>query len=491
VLVVDGKRLVALRPPARPESPAERAARAVEERAVGEQATAWLALARKALRTSDTALIQRLLDAAGAGGAEGRDVDRLEADLERVRAAGTPAQPARVRAIEEEAARVTELPIEQLVAAARVTRDVPERRALLSRALARVDGHPAADALVRELLPPGTPVPRTFDAARWLEFLEAGSGAELRVVTLDEAPAGSPAARALAREAKHGRTGLAAFSSDRLLVVAEHGSPGRVARCLEIGELLCDVLEELFGAPAGDGAPLELLLYESQDEYVRESQRHGELPEAMAGWTAGHFSAASGLSRMFVPESGEAARLLGVYAHELTHHWLEVRGPGTREVRGGRDARRGYWIAEGIATAVEEFHLDPRAGTWDVRDERAGSLDTLAHARADQLLDWERLLSLTADDFAGLDPRGKHLIELTWRLGVRRETSEMRLFYEQAGALCHWLLQAEGGARRPELIAFVEAWYTGDVGALDLAKQLSLTPEAIGERVTAFARARR
>ena len=110
--------------------------------------------------------------------------------------------------------------------------------------------------------------------------------------------------------------------------------------------------------------PLALLLYETQNEYVTQSQRAGSLPEIARGWMAGHYSPSERLSRMFVPErDARSEALLETYAHELTHHWLDTRAPFDVPRRTS-DARRlpGFWVVEGFATMLEEFRLDPQFG---------------------------------------------------------------------------------------------------------------------------------
>ena len=189
---------------------------------------------------------------------------------------------------------------------------------------------------------------------------------------------------------------------------------------------------------------------------------------------------------MFVPEDdAEQHELLGVYAHELTHHWLATQAPFARR-RPDVD-QPGYWIAEGFAILVEEFVFEPRAGTWSPRNPRARSLDTVANAGADQLLPWETVFSLSFAELADLSPRPTMSLPLSWRLGMRSDKSQMQMFYAQAGAACHYLMQLSPGSRS-ELVAYLAAWYEGDDVRTSVQWSFGTTPAELGERIVAYAR---
>jgi hypothetical protein len=150
----------------------------------------------------------------------------------------------------------------------------------------------------------------------------------------------------------------------------------------------------------------------------------------------------------------------------------------------------GYWIAEGFAEFVEEFQLDPRAGTWSVEPRRAVSLELVANAAPDQLIPWSQLFAMTRPNFGRLQPADERPIEVSWRLGSFALASEKECFYAQAAAACRFLWEDEDGALRQALRDYVRAWYVGDRDALDVARAFGMTPDELGARVAAWARER-
>jgi hypothetical protein len=255
-----------------------------------------------------------------------------------------------------------------------------------------------------------------------------------------------------------------------------------------VGELICNLLEKTLEIEVSDAGrdPLTLLLYDSKEQYIEHSRQDGSGPELALGWTAGHYSITENISRMYVPENDEEMHeLLGVYAHELTHHWLATQAPFARQ--SPAVDQRGYWIAEGFATLIEEYVLDPRAGKWSLKNPRARSLDTVANATPEQLLPWDEFFELSFRGLAGLSPRATMSLPLTWRLGMRSDRSQMQMFYAQAGAVCHYLMQASPHARR-KLIDYLAAWYQGDDVRTNVQWTFGLSPEELGAEIISFAR---
>jgi hypothetical protein len=272
------------------------------------------------------------------------------------------------------------------------------------------------------------------------------------------------------------------------VLVTAGAAPSAIARTLRCGERLADALEEVFGG-ARPGAPrLELVLYPTRDEYLARSGSDLGGLENVLGFTSGHFDLGAEVSRLYLPDQDvHDARLLAVAAHELTHHWLAMRsrfGPP----RSAKETA-GFWIVEGIATWVEELELESGGPAWTHAPEGAPSLDTVANAGPEDLLAWERLLAASFDDFCRLETRPTCLLHLDWQLGSRAPRSPMQLFYAQGAALAHWLASAEDGRNRPLLLRAVEGYYRGT--PVDVAAELGLEPEPLGERVTEWSRSLR
>lgn len=468
---------------------------AVELAIERELAEGWSALAKRALDAGDPELVERFLREAAEAGGDARALASVRERLERMRAARKP--PKRDEALSgtlaEEASELQGLPVRRLFEASAAAADPARERALLRALLARDPGHERALERLRSELPAGIEV-TPESAGGWLDVLDARVPVEVVLPPAGDASGLARTQRVLGRESEEWRPDLVGIESARLLIVAPRERPAGIARCLAVGELLCDVLEELFAGPArrGDLPPLTLYLHEDEEEYVAESQRRGSQPEVVGGVTLGHYDPGENVSRMVAPAgAGALQRMLGTYAHELTHHWLQMRCPlfSAEETQVDRLELPGYWVAEGFATFVEELELDPANGTWST-GRRSPSLDLVANATAEQLIPWAELFALTRPDFGRLRRDDQRQIKVSWRLGAFAAASEANCFYAQAGAVCRYLEEAEDGALRQALRDYVRAWYTGDREALDVARAFGASPDALGARVVAWARER-
>jgi hypothetical protein len=90
------------------------------------------------------------------------------------------------------------------------------------------------------------------------------------------------------------RNDLIVVQSKRLSIITPVTLPGSVAKCLSLGELVCDTLEKLFSPFAKvreTRRKLTIVLYECREEYIRESVKAGGGREGSRHlvWTAGHY----------------------------------------------------------------------------------------------------------------------------------------------------------------------------------------------------------
>ncbi len=124
------------------------------------------------------------------------------------------------------------------------------RAALVRATLARVPDHAEGTAWVRSRLPAGIVPVGPFEAADWLEFEQAVEQAPIQVVVPPKP--GQPERELTFRQkvlgsARHfWRQDLEGIESRQLLILTPLSSPGRIARCLSMGELVCDTLEGIF-----------------------------------------------------------------------------------------------------------------------------------------------------------------------------------------------------------------------------------------------------
>ena len=486
LLVVEGTRLSLLGGalPA-PDSERERVQERVAslERDLGEQLAR---VASQALRAGDAELATRLVTEAEVLGASGRNLSLVRSEAQRI--AGPKPEPRASQRrpallAEEEAAR--EQLLRELAEAARAAGDARAKRAFLDELFARAPEHPAGLAELRRLLPAGAPL-AAGEGRAWLEFLELARACPVELVSASEAGrTPTPEETRLAAERETWRPDALGYRSERLLVITAGTPPDAVARTLRAGELVCDVLERIFGGSRAAPGRLELVLYPTRAEYLEHSDSDLGGLESVLGFTAGHFDLGEELSRLFLPDGDEdGARLLGVSAHELTHHWLATRSRFGAPRSAG--ASPGFWIVEAVATWAEELRLDPLARTWSTAPARAASLDTLVNAGPRDLIPWRTLLACSFDDYCKLETRTTCTLGLDWQLGAHAPRSPMQLFYAQGGALAHYLYEAEGGAHRELFLRAVEGYYRGQ--PVDVAGALRTTPEDLGERVRVWAR---
>jgi hypothetical protein len=242
-----------------------------------------------------------------------------------------------------------------------------------------------------------------------------------------------------------------------------------------------------------DNEPLVIYFYESRDEYVKS---FGGNP--IARMTLGVYSRADNISRFFWPETPDATReVRRIFVHELTHHWIERRNPRwhARDLA-GMDERvqvPGYWIGEGFATFIEEGRYDIDTYEWSHFNPRANSIGVVAalsQAKEKKLIDWDKVYTLSQSAFhgEGLEKKGIFATAAKkWGL-VPQPFVEIRLFYEQSAATCHYLYWTEGGKYRAALLDYVTSFYTSKREKTGTEAAFGLSPKQLGAKVEEFAR---
>ena len=264
-------------------------------------------------------------------------------------------------------------------------------------------------------------------------------------------------------------------------------------RCLAFGQMTCDVLAQLFKTDKPRKRlvqPLLIHLFESEKEYQQKSGAFSQFedPEFLK-FTAGHYSPSDSVSRFFwFKDPAVERRVAATCVHELTHHWLREQNPiyASSQIRRSRDGP-GHWIVEGFASFMEEGHYDVENGTWSLFNPRSRSLDYVrALARANKLMDWNKLYAVSAAKFRKLANKPDRAVVSRWMLG-RRILSERSVFYKQAAATCTFLYHGENGKYRKQLLAFVVNNYMGKTEMLTPKAAFGLTAQQLGDKVLAFA----
>ncbi len=374
--------------------------------------------------------------------------------------------------------------------------DASLRVALLREVASAHPGAPAIDAAVRALLPDGLAPADPLETLDWLAYLEATVHTpvaihEPRPPSVDL----GPGERKLGSAALHWRPDVKGFASENLFVITPVARPGALARCLSLGELVCDVLDEMFAGGAerrDERFPLYVHLFETQKEYLAHSENRGG-GHLSLGWTAGHYDNHENVSRLFLPTDDESfEEVTRTFVHELTHQWVRNRCPlFTNEeavLRLHQPPTGGHWIVEGFASLVEELTFDPAARTWTHENPTSRRRDLVTSADPAKLLPWDVVLAGDARDFLALDKSPSVTIPLRTRLGMISPTSATALYYAQAQTMCYYLWAAEDGARRAALLEYLAAYYRGDDAGLDVEKAFGMTARELGERALAYAR---
>ena len=459
--------------------------RGIEILAARDQAEAFADLARDARHTNDPELLRRLIREAWMRGATDPALGTLETHVAELEARPRTINTRLVDSTLELEERLTSDPARPFwIRAERLASSAPPEllEALLAAVLEREPRHAGATERIGSLLPRGVEV--VGPAAEWLEFAVAARTAG--VETDDDSAV-------LDTEQKSWRRDLTAFTSPSLHVVTPVDRPGSVARCLSLGELVCDALDEIFSGGRvvrRNRERLFLALYETQDEYlahVPEDQKESGL----LLHSAGYYEYASNRSHVFVPDGEDGFdRARRTFAHELTHHWIRARCPrlSDDDVALQYSSLAGFWIVEGFASMVEEFEFDMAERTWEPLDPAAKSLDVVTSVPELELVPWQVVLATSRDDYLRLGTSTRVTVPLRGYVGRSQPLSDLTLYYKQSAAVCHYLFNADGGRHRRALRDYLIAYYQGDEEGVDLERAFGVDADELGRRTVEWAR---
>ncbi|MBN2490197.1 MAG: PQQ-binding-like beta-propeller repeat protein [Planctomycetes bacterium] len=464
-----------------------------------EVAQGYEKLLAKSCRTNDARAIERLLADAWLQGVSDKVAREAESKLKmlakkspRVNADLVARLQAEEQGLLGQAVGRLEAPLARMDA----RRDIRVKIAFLKAMLRRDPHQPAAVAAVRAMLPAGILAPEPLHALDWLDFLEVIEATPVAFVKPPTPGAElSREQQELAKASKGWRRDVVGIQSDRLFLLTPLTQPGRIARCLALGELVCDHLDSLFGPlgkPRGAGHRLKIYLHDSQEDYLQQSGG-AEVADHLQ-WSAGHYNKEQRHSRMFLPPGADAfERVMDVFAHELTHQWVDERCPLFTEDERFRSPwmQPCFWIMEGIASWMEEARFDLERGVVQTFNPRCRHLDILAslvEAKGPRL-EWKDLFTFTQIQFSMI-PRGPEkgfVAESHWRLGALHQLGWTQLFYVQAAAATQYLFHAAGGRHREQLLRCVGHYYKGHYGLVDVPRAFGVSPEELGRRIESFA----
>jgi hypothetical protein len=474
---------------------------AVEAVVEREAAREWLAVAKQAIAAGATEEARALLDEAAAREADEKEIDKAASAIDAAPAKTPDAEKA--EAVKKRVAALRARPLEAVWSAFEALppdAPFPLRTALVRHVLSRDPAHAGAAAWVRARVPEAIPVRDPFEPAEWLRLVEVAHGTPVALVAPPQKGERdlTYAQRQLGSALHFWRPDLIGIESGPLVILTPLDRPSRVAKCLAAGRRVCDFLETLFAggtAKRDTRFPLTHHLYATKEEYLAEStkQQWGPREESLRvlEHSAGHYSREAEASRMFLPPDDDAfEQVVSTYAHELTHHWVDVRCPWFTDAERAGGGAPGYWVVEGIAEYVAELRFDFATSEPPTPDPRAFSLDVVAHAPEKALLPWEVLFEATHADRGRMANEAKTLVPMRWKLGSRRRLSQVNFFYAQASAASHYLLLGDGEKHRTAYLTYLADQYRGRIEKGAIAARFGMTPAELGARVVAWCRER-
>ena len=284
--------------------------------------------------------------------------------------------------------------------------------------------------------------------------------------------------------------------TDEIVFITKMERSAPVAMCLKYSQLTCKALDEMFRTDdpqRSESLPLVIYFYGSKEEYVENMS--GGSPEAakFLGLTLGFYTPGENISRFFWPQLPDPeGSVRDTFVHELTHHWIQRRNPRWHardtDVSGGSVQVPGYWIVEGFAVFIQEGRYDIRSGAWSHFNPHARSIDvTAALAEKGGLIAWDKVFPLTQEEFhTQLDKEKAHAhFKTKWAI-MQQGIMEIRLFYEQSGAACHFLYWGEKGRYREQLLDYVTSFYTSSADKTSTETAFGLTPKELGAKVESW-----
>lgn len=154
-------------------------------------------------------------------------------------------------------------------------------------------------------------------------------------------------------------------------------------------------------------------------------------PFSSVEWAAGYFQPGEDINYIVLSTEGEKEDTFRVIFHEYTHFLID-NSLGRSNIP--------PWFNEGIAEFYEQFLIE--------NDQKV----TLGGLNNNHLFLLQKNKFIPFESFFGVDYYSLH----------RQTKQSAQLFYAQSWALLHYLLQENGGARKPQLGKFVDLLLQGN-----------------------------
>ena len=300
-------------------------------------------------------------------------------------------------------------------------------------------------------------------------------------------------ARQLWRDENRKQVKLWGAQTQEITFITRMSDSDIVSDYTKYARLTCKSLDVMFKTDTpqrDDNDPLVIWFFESRGEYLRVNTGASDGGNSLLAKSAGFYSSNTVTSNFFwIP--GQPRSVRNTFVHELTHHWVDRRNPRANPrdlaVGGERAVVPGFWIVEGFATFIEEGHYDIRSGEWTHFNPKAAAIDIIADlSKQGKVMDWKKMFTLSQIDW-----RNPQKVEQTKRHAIVRKkwalrpqpTVEMRLFYDQSAATCHYLYWGDNGKYRDKLLDYVTNYYCARNDKCDIQTAFGISPEALGKAV--------
>ncbi len=464
-----------------------------------------LALVPAAIASGDAALARSVQSLAAECGASPTELGAHEKAVVALEARGGERAEDKAAEVETGLKAVLGKGLDVLVAAAAsLPQETPVAygTALVRAAAERSPYHAGATAWVRGRLPKGLSPKGISDLGEWLDFLDLT--ADDKVVRIfgpgvpipDDVP--SAVGEALEKARSGWRDDVVGFLNGPLLVVSPPEHPSAITRCLSLGRIVSDALDEAFaslGPKLTEEEILVLHLFPNKTEYLSQGAG-GKQAQPGAGWgglekSAGHYSPSANVTRIFFPVGDDGDSVLRTYAHELTHNWVARRRPRRTEGESLGDAAGGpgYFIVEGIADFVKDWDYETTPGKALAANPKAEYADIVGGLPTSAVLPWTMILNAPQRQAYALLGESEVKVPLRWRMGPGSRLSKGNVYYAQSSALTAYLYLAEGGKYRPALFTYLYDHYAGSCDPDKLLTTVGCTADELGARVVAWCRA--
>ena len=264
------------------------------------------------------------------------------------------------------------------------------------------------------------------------------------------------------------KKGTLLFRSNNLLFFTRSKDPAVIGACLRNGEGSVKTLRVLLGVGdedrvTSDKKRLDVRVHTDRASYLNETLPGGGKP---IPWSAGFYTPRENVSRFYVSQRGdpnESGRdLYKTLVHELTHHYVEMRWmPHYGSTHGGGATQPGHWVVEGFARFVEDqtIEISRRGVRFD--DPTVASVDCIVQLHTlDKLMNAAELVDSDYTKFMALPKGVIARVKLANTFEAYLVDARKR-YYDQAGALVYFMINARGEKGRKLFIAYLKARYMG------------------------------